>query len=533
MPGLNGFLDELRKRGVIRAALIYAAAAFAVLEFADIAFPRLGLPDNTVDVVLWLGIAGFPLALFAAWAIEVRAVRDTGRTTRWLSPASIATAAGLVVMGVAMAFWWGGVDEAALPGLSPRSSATAARNARGPALAVLRFADLSGSDELFAVGLSEEIATVLSGYPGFRVISPRATAYFDEAAGDIQALDDQFGVQYLLRGTVQRSADRVRVAAQLIDASSGDQLWGDRYDAELVPAQLFDTQDEIALRVASTIGDSSGVLVQLAQRELRGQVPESLEAYECVLLGQAYLIVHTAEVHREARACLARAVELDPDYAAAWAHLAYMYREEYLHRYPGEPKPLERAAAAARRAIDLDPNSAMAHFAMAFTLSSQYRTDAAVMEMERVVALSPNDSAMLGGMSILLAISGRWDRALEVADQIEELNPLQNGWVHYTRAMAHYRVGEFEEALAEVIQLNRNDIQTQIHLAAIYARLGRTEAARAAAQELLRMDAYFAADPSEYLRRVFHRDVTIERYAKALRLAGVEIEIGKPARILR
>ena len=106
-------------------------------------------------------------------------------------------------------------------------------------------------------------------------------------------------------------------------------------------------------------------------------------------------------------------------------------------------------------------------------------------------------------------------------------------WVHYTRAMAHYRVGEFEEALAEVIQLNRNDVQTQIHLAAIYARLGRTEAARATAEELLQMDAHFAADPSEYLRRVFHRDVTIERYTKALRLAGVEIEIGKPARIFR
>ena len=140
MPELDGFLDELRKRGVVRAALIYAAAAFAALEFADIAFPRLGFPDSTVNIVLWIGIAGFPLALFAAWAIEVRAVRDTGQATRWLSPASIATAAGLVVLGVAMGFWWGGVDEAALPGLSPRSSATATRNARGPALAVLRSA---------------------------------------------------------------------------------------------------------------------------------------------------------------------------------------------------------------------------------------------------------------------------------------------------------------------------------------------------------------------------------------------------------
>ncbi len=533
MSGSHGFLDELRKRGVVRAALLYVAAAFALLEFADIAFPRLGLPDTAVNWVLWIGIAGFPLAMFAAWAIELRAERDTGRTTRWLSPATIVTAAALIGLGAAMGFWWGGANEGGLLQALRSPTPPPRPNARGPAVAVLRFADLSGSDELFTVGLTEEISTVLGGFPGLRVISPSATSHFDEADGDIRTLDDDLGVQYLLRGTVQRSGGHVRVAAQLLDASNGDQLWGDRYDAELVPAELFQTQDEIAVRVASTIGDSTGVLVQLAQERVRGRAPDSVEAYGCVLLGKSYFKVHTAEVHARARECLEGAVEIEPDYADAWAYLAYMYREEYLHRYPGKPAPLERSAAAARRAIDLDPNNPMAHFSMAFTAASQYSLDAAVMEMERVAALSPNDSGMLGGVSIYLAHAGRWDRALEVAEQIDRLNPLSTGWSHYTRAMAHYRAGHVDEALAEAIQLNPNDVQTQIHLTAIYARLGRTAAARASAEELLRMDAHFAADPSEYLRRVFLRDIAVERYTEALRLAGLEIEPGKPARILR
>lgn len=529
MPGPPDFLDQLRERGVVRAGLLYAAATFALLEFADIAFPRMGLPDNAVDVVLWVGIAGFPVALLAAWAFELHA-EPGGTTTRkaWLAPRTILGILALVAGGAGMALWWDGAGE---PGAGASDLAT--RESGHPTVAVLQFVDPGGSDNLFAVGLSEEIATVLSGFSGVRVISPSATRHFDTAGADIRTLDEELGVQYLLRGSVQRSADHVRVAAQLLDASTAKQIWGDRYDAELLPARLFETQDEIARRVASTIGDSTGVIVQLARGRVRAAAPENLASYDCVLLGQGYLTVHTPEVHQRARACLERAVELTPEYAAGWAHLAYMYREEFLHRYPGRPAPLERAEAAAKRAIDLEPNNAMAHFAMAFTLASQYRLDELVVELERVVALAPNDTAMLGGVSIYFAHAGQWKRALEIADRVEELNPLQNGWVHYTRALAHYREGNFEQAVAEASLLDRRDVQTYIHLAAAHARLGQTQAARAAAESTIALDEHFKKDPTEYLRRVFLRDVAIERYAEALRMAGLEITQGKPARMIQ
>ncbi len=105
------FLDQLRKRGVVRAALLYAAAAFAVLEFADIAFSRLGLPEGAVTAVLWIGIAGLPIALFAAWAIDLRAERDTGRARTWLSPTTVVGVLALIGLGVGMGYFWGGTED--------------------------------------------------------------------------------------------------------------------------------------------------------------------------------------------------------------------------------------------------------------------------------------------------------------------------------------------------------------------------------------------------------------------------------------
>ena len=111
MPDGPEFLDQLRKRGVVRAALLYAAAAFAALEFADIAFPLLGLPEGAVAAVLWIGIAGFPIALLAAWAIDLRVERDPGRTRKWLSPATVVGVLALIGFGVGMGYFWNGTEE--------------------------------------------------------------------------------------------------------------------------------------------------------------------------------------------------------------------------------------------------------------------------------------------------------------------------------------------------------------------------------------------------------------------------------------
>ena len=527
MPRANGFIDELRKRGVVRAALIYAAAAFAILEFADIAFPRLGFPDEAVNVVLWIGIAGFPLVLSAAWAIELRARRDSGRRSRWLSPATVATVLGLIAVGIGMGVWWGGSEDLGDTAVVPPPTHPPPRD---PAIAVLRFTDLGEADDhaYFAAGLSEEVSTALSRFRGIRVIAPSAAADFEPSGSDATAAAGEPTIAYRLRGSVRRGQENVRVAVQLLDAS-GAQIWGDHYDVELETEALLATQDRIAGQVASAVADSSGVIVRSSRATARKRGTDRFEAYDCVLLGHAYVEIHTATVHSPARDCLERAVELDPDYADAWAHLAYLYREEFHHDFNARPDSIDRARVAARRAIELDAANPMAHFAMSQIHFSSGETEAAVAAMERAIELNPNDTLVLATLATYLIRLGRMDRGMEIARTTAELNPLHPGWLHTSIGLYHYLRGEFTEALASLARTQyQTDSQTLALKAASQAHLGRPEAA-ATLETLLSVDRRFATAPIDELRRYFLVDETVDALVRGLRLAGLEVEAGVPA----
>jgi adenylate cyclase len=503
---------------------------FAVLEFADIAFPRLGLPDDAVDVVLWIGIVGFPVVLFAAWAVELRVEADTGRTMSWVSPTTVATVLALAAVGIAMSWWWGGLDEGEGPPSFPAASGSDP-SSREPAVAVLRFPDLGGSEQhaYFAAGLSEEISTALSRFRGIRVIAPSATADFEPFGGEGAIGARERSIAYVLRGSVRRGEERVRVAVQLLDATSGAQVWGDHYDAELATEALFAAQDRMAGKVASAVADSSGVIVRSSRESSRRSRTDRFEAYDCVLLGYAYIEIHTAPVHGAARDCLERAVELDPNYAEAWAHLAYVFREEFHHDFNPKPGSLDRADRAARRAIELDATNPMAHFAMSQIQFSNLDFEAAIASMERAIELNPNDTLVLATMATYLIRVGQVDRGMEMARKTAELNPLHPGWLHTSVGLYHYLRGEFNEALLALARTQyRTDSQTLALSAASQGHLGRPEAS-ATLDALRRSDERFADAPMEELRRYFILDDTVDAVVRGLHLAGLEISGSAPA----
>lgn len=526
MSAGSDFLDELRKRGVVRAALLYAAAAFAVLEFADIAFPRLGLPDTAVNAVLWIGIAGFPLALLAAWAIDLRVEPDPTRGRRWISPVTVAGVLAFVGLGVGMGYGWGGSEDLGEPTEPTPELLETSRLGREPTVAVLRFGDLDMSQDhtYFAAGLSEEVSTALSRFRGIRVIAPSATERVEELDGGAGARAQELGITYLLRGSVRRGPERVRVLVQLLDAATGAQVWGDGYDATLETAALLDTQDRIAGQVASAIADFSGVIVRSGRAEARRHGTEHFEAYDCVLLGLAYLEIHTAAVHARSRECLERAVRLDPDYADAWAHLAYAYREEYHHGFNDEPGSLDRALTAGRRAIELDPSSPIAHFAMAQIHVSRGELDAGIAMMERAVELNPNDTVALASLASYYIRLGDLERGLETAQATAELNPLHPEWLHADVALYHYLEGRYQASLDSVA---RDRIQGHVPALAIraaaQAQLGQSEA-RATLEALRVAEPGFADAPLDELRRYFFSEATAAAVADGLRLAGLEVD---------
>ncbi len=173
----------------------------------------------------------------------------------------------------------------------------------------------------------------------------------------------------------------------------------------------------------------------------------------------------------------------------------------------------------------------MAYYSLSLTLFDERQFERFEAAAERAIALNPNDTATAAGLSIYLAYAGYWERAIELTHEVEELNPIHNGWIHNVRANDHYRRGDFDQALSEVALAGPGSSSAAPVRAASHARLGRIAEARSALEQLLELDSDFAADPMDWLQRTYRREVVVQRHLEGLRLAGPEIEPGKPARI--
>ena len=187
---------------------------------------------------------------------------------------------------------------------------------------------------------------------------------------------------------------------QLLDTKDGKHIWSETYDRSLTAANVFAVQDEITTRVVGMIGSSDAPLWR-SQREaeLREKRPDSLEAYECVLLTYVFYETFAAKEHARARDCLERAVLIAPGYSTAWSRLAFMYVEEHKYRYNVRPQPLERALAATQKAIELDPQNQDGYYALAIIRYMREKDfDAFHATAEQALALNPNDAWVISDL---------------------------------------------------------------------------------------------------------------------------------------
>ncbi len=226
-------------------------------------------------------------------------------------------------------------------------------------------------------------------------------------------------------------------------------------------------------------------------------------------------------------------MELDPSYVDAWAQLAYLYREEFLHGFNARPGSLDRALEYSRRAVELDPTNQRAHYALAFAHFGRRNFESFFAEAERAIALNPNDVRVLGGMGVHMAFAGRWDRGVALARKAQALNPNHPWAFHMTLAFAYYRNSQYEEAAIEAEKISVRSLPL-IHavLAASYGQLGREEEAGAVLAELLRVDADFPDTAREEFGKFLRSEELIGRLMDGLRKAGLKkSESTDPAQI--
>jgi TolB-like protein/Tfp pilus assembly protein PilF len=407
-------------------------------------------------------------------------------------------------------------------------AAVAEAASRGPSIIVLPFENLSGEPmkAYLADGISEEILTGLAQFRELFVYA-RETGDRYGAGASYRELHSDLGVRYVLEGSVREAAGRIRVTARLVDATTEAQLWASAYEEAGSGADLFRVQSDIARRVAVEIAQPYGIIATADMQLMRGKSPESLSAYECVLQVHHYYRHMSAERVDEARSCLERATESDPEYADAWALLGMSYLDQVrLRTVPRshDEDLLDRALSAAQRAAEVGPDGALAHRSLLLVHSFRGEVKEALAAGERAVALSPNNAEILAEFGMRLALMGQWERGIGLIEQAIARNPAHPGWYHTAPALNFYRQGLYAQALEEAKQIDAPGwVHNHTILAMIYGQLGQEEEARAAVRQLLQLDPDFEANAWYELQlRNFPNDMA-EHMAEGLRKAGLHI----------
>jgi adenylate cyclase len=353
-----------------------------------------------------------------------------------------------------------------------------------PSIAVLPFANLSGDveQEYFSDGITEDLITDLSKLSGLFVISRNSVFLYKGKAAKPDQIGQDLGVRYMLEGSVRKAANCVRITAQLVDVTTGYQLWADRYDREL--QDIFAVQDEVTRKIVSALE----VKLTTSERKRLGRPSTSnLDAYEYFLRGlESYYSRRTQETNLQARGFFAQAITLDPQFAAAHAWLGRTHVVEWLCQWTDDWQTLERAETSAQQAIALEAAQPTAHATLAYVYIAKRQYEQAIVAAEKAVDLDPNDPDACLTLSEVLCYGGeRLPEALGLVQKAMRLNPHYPVSYLSALALAYYFLGRQEEA---VMTLQRALVRDPDHevahffLAILYREEGKIEAARAELQ---------------------------------------------------
>lgn len=356
-----------------------------------------------------------------------------------------------------------------------------------PVVAVLPFDNYGDSEATgrLADGLTEDIITDLARFPEFQVIARDSTQIYAGRSITSAEIGKALGVSFLVEGSIQRQAGRLRITAQLLDAATGKHLWSDRWDRP--HEDLFAIQTEISEQVSNRLGGGNGVIEEAGRIAAHRKPPSDLTAYELYLLGTEKLAkINRADVE-EAIKLLKRAVELDPGLARAWVELYHAYGVMPSFGADFEAN-FRLAAEAAERAVMLDPSDAEAHAVLGFSFGDRNDLARAKMEFDTALRMAPNQFEILTFYAFLASSFGEPQRGAEMADRAIRLNPNYPMASRRIFAAAYFMAGRYEDALLMQKQMGQENYGRRmwVYRPAALAATGRTAEAKTALAEALK-----------------------------------------------
>ncbi len=466
------WLAEIRRRRLFRAMAAYFVGAWLLLQIANVTFPPLGLPDWWQRALIITLIVGAVPAFVLAWIYDVT---SHGIVRTPTAPANSTAASAQSASAQPMT---GAEIVAGLVGTRASPGGEAVVGA-GASVAILPFTDLSATkdQDWFCDGLAEEIIDALTCVRHLRVASRTASFRFRDGSVDPREIGRQLRVGAILEGSVRRAGERVRISAQLIDAASGYHLWSESYDRRI--EDVFAIQIEIARKVSAALRVS--LTGDEAERRERYST-HNVHAHEFYLRGRQLAGRISDVASQQAAAMYRRAIELDPQYAQAFAGLADVLAQNLLWRLVPADDVLPEATHAAHRALELAPDLAEAHVALGHMRSLTGDSDGATRSFERALELNPELFEAYYYLARHCFARGEFARAAELFLAAFDLRPddfsvlglipaALDSIGEHARAEAIAR--EAAEGLQHQVELDPDNVRALYLLASTLARIGR------------------------------------------------------------
>jgi adenylate cyclase len=390
-----------------------------------------------------------------------------------------------------------------------------------PSIAALPFVNMSGDtgQEYFSDGLTEQIINGLCKVLNLFVIARNSSFAYKGKSVNIQQVAKELGVRYILEGSVQKAGDRVRITAQLIDATTGYHLWSENYDRDL--SDIFALQDEITLKIIDALAIK---LTWGEQARLWEGGTTSIQAFDKHTRGMDCFLRFNEKDNNQARHFFKAAINIDNGYAMAYIMLGFTHMMDLIYGWSKSPiESFEHAEKNAEKALALNDSIDMVHSLQGWIYLLKRQHDEAIKAGERAIELNPNGADAHAQLAIILRFSDKIESAIKLLERALRLNPIPQSYYYSNLAIAYQSNGQNEKAIEvakKALSGTPDDILPYIALAASYISLNRTEEARKAAEEVLRIQPDFSLEfwantlPSKNQEK-------LDKYIDVLRKAGL------------
>jgi TolB-like protein/Tfp pilus assembly protein PilF len=493
------FFEELKRRNVVRAAVLYCVGSWLVLQVAALLFEALELPASSLRLVLIVLVIGFPLFLIFSWVYEITPAglkresdvdRDESATRSAGRKIDVMIILLLVVIIAVMAAGY----------LLPDRPADTDRS-----IAVLPFANRSAREEdvFFVDGIHDDILTQLARIGSLTVISRTSVERFRGTTQSTKEIGALLGVKHLLEGGVQRAGDSVRINVQLIDVATDAHLWAQTFDRELTTANIFAIQNEISFAIAKAL---KAALSPEERQQLEAAPTDNLPALEAFFLGRQAMTKRTTASLAEAERHFERAIALDPGYALAYIGLAETYAMQIMYSDAPTEQQRKRAQPLIDKALAIDDRLGEAYLVMAvlrndpaerealyirglelapgYATGRQWygefliyygRAEEALVQLREAARLDPLSSIIRAKLGDTLQSLGRFDEARASYEASLRIDP-DFAFTHYMLGdLAWFAEGRLDEAVRRIQEAARLDPGNPLYpsyLAALWSDLG-------------------------------------------------------------